>query len=139
MSTIISANEVEDKYVKFIRPSFAMLRNFDWKIPPFVELSFWDNIKNSQFANKYIAESLDYLCRLVLTHPSTNFNGQNPPSGHSSAVAESSEIIKSILLSLLHITISYKKKNFTDISPSQDKLEISTSDNKFNSEDKRFL
>ncbi|OHS92822.1 hypothetical protein TRFO_40865 [Tritrichomonas foetus] len=90
---VIDADKFEQCFWKQILPSFAALREFKFMIPPWTEESFWDNIKNLDYAKSYVEECFDYII------------GNIPPKG-----TEISPTITSILLSVLHIAITYYRK-----------------------------
>ena len=114
---MIKADEVEQNFCSNIKPSFGLLRKMNFQIPPLSEFCFWDNIKNSDYAKKYIEECFDYLllnCSII--------KAANPPSASqdSSITHETASAMKSVLLSLIHITTFYKKKSSDSKSQEKD-------------------
>lgn len=107
MSYSIKPDELEQNFFSNIKPSFGLLRKMNFQIPPLSEICFWENIKNSNYARKYIEECFDYLllnCSIIKAT-----NPQSTPLD-SSISHETASSMKSVLLALIHIATFYKNK-----------------------------
>lgn len=94
----IPESQFEEKFVQQISPSFATLLSSNYSIPPWTDRCFWNNVRSPYFSLYYFINILDFLGK------------KNIPvkKNKSSSEDNSSNVnLSSLLLSILHLSLSY--------------------------------